>query len=84
MTESIKYNGKEFPTRLVMYPTLLGLAPVRVADYELWEEIADACEMGDEEAEEIDDSIIFYFDNGFIASEPTNEEIIKKLEKYGI
>ena len=82
--DTIKYFGKEYPTRLVLYPILSGLAPVRVADIELWNAIEDAYYMGDKEAENIDDSIFFYFDDGFIASEPTDEEIIKKLEENNL
>lgn len=76
------WNGKEFPVRVVMLPQELGGYKANVADFELWNAIEDAYYDGDKTANNIDDYIYYYCDSGFIASDPTDEEIIEYLIKH--
>ena len=48
-----------------------------IADNELWSAIEKDYEDNNPMATEIDNSIFYYCDNGFVASEPTEEEVIK-------
>lgn len=55
---------------------------VTIADYELWAAIEGDCEFGNQEAVCIDNEIYFYCDSGFIASNPTENEVIDYMHKY--
>ena len=82
--EYIEYKGKSYPTRWVYLMNALfkgQCALVQIADYELWEAIRNDYDAGIAEAIEIDNGIYFYCDSGFIASEPTDDEIIEYLKK---
>ena len=48
-----------------------------IADIELWFALEEDYENGDTIAIGIDNSIFYYCDSGFVASEPTEEEVIK-------
>lgn len=48
-----------------------------IADIELWFALEEDYENGDTMAIGIDNSIFYYCDSGFVASEPTEEEVIK-------
>ena len=48
-----------------------------IADNELWSAIEKDYEDHNSMAIEIDNLIFYYCDNGFVASEPTEEEVIK-------
>lgn len=51
-----------------------------IADIELWFALEEDYENGDTMATGIDNSIFYYCDSGFVASEPTEEEVIKYFE----
>lgn len=52
-----------------------------LADIELWFALEEDYENSDSLAVDIDNSIFYYCDNGFVASEPTEEEVIKYFEE---
>lgn len=82
--EYIEYKGVQYPVRLVylMNVEFHGQCEnAHIADYELWAAIKDDYDDGVEEAIEIDNDIYYYCDSGFIASEPTDDEIIKYLKE---
>ena len=66
-----------------MDEVVFGYSPIKVADYELWAAIEDDYENESSarhsEAVGIDNDIYFYCDSGFIASDPTDEQIIEEL-----
>ena len=78
-----EWNGKKFPVREVMLPQALGGFVAKVADFELWNAIEDAYYDGDKTANSIDNDIFYYCDSGFIASDPTDDEIILYIIKDG-
>lgn len=81
----VEYNGKKFPVRTVNLSSVSSYyTDVDVADYELFAAIESDYDEGKREAVEIDNSIFFYCDSGFIESDPTDEEIIDYLAKCGI
>ena len=51
-----------------------------IADIELWFALEEDYENGDTMAIGIDNSIFYYCDSGFVASKPTEEEVIKYFE----
>lgn len=79
-----EWNGEKYPVRLVpVDEEEVGFSPVAVADYELWKAIEHDYEHKDaerhSEAVAIDNEIYYYCDSGFIAGNPSDEEIIRKL-----
>ena len=80
-----EWNGKKFPVRVVSVDAeYFGYSPIKVADYELWNEIQYYVEqIRDLEAIRIDNEIYFYCRSGFIASDPTDEKIVDYLIKDG-
>ena len=48
-----------------------------IADIELWFAIKKDYENDNSTAVEIDNSIFYYCDSGFVASKPTEEDVIK-------
>lgn len=78
-----EWNGKKFPVRKVQLSEELGDRKENVADIELWFAIEEAYEKGDSKAHIIDSDIHVYCDSGFIASDPTDEEIVEYLIKHG-
>lgn len=82
--EVFTYNGVEYP---MMYVNSQIIAPEEfkgeenlmlcITDYELWVAISNHfldVPKGEEE-EEIDNSIYYYCDSGFVASNPSIEEL---------
>lgn len=83
-----EWGGKKFPVREVMFEVCDGMETiVKVADIELWNAIEYACDHEDaenhSEAVDLDRGIYYYCDSCFIASDPTDEEIIDYLIKNG-
>lgn len=76
-----EWNGKKFPVREVVLPEELGGFVANVATGELWDAIENAYNDGNKTANNIDDSIYFYCESGFIESDPTDEEIVEYLIK---
>lgn len=82
--EFIEYKGVQYPVRLVylMNVEFHGQCEnAYIADVELWAAIESDCDAGVREAIDIDNDIYFYCDSGFIASEPTDDEIIEYLKE---
>lgn len=77
-----EWNGEKFPVRYVWLPEELGGNKAKIADYELWDAICDFCERGDSDAVDIDNTVYFYCDSGFIASDPTDEDILDYLVRH--
>lgn len=78
----VEWNGKRFPVRTVDLPEKLGGFSADVTDIELYHEYEEEFLKGDNrEVYELDASIYFFCDSGFIASDPTDEEIIDYLLK---
>ena len=77
-----EWDGKKFPVREIRLPEELGGFVTNVATSELWDAIEDAYNADDKIAKNIDDSIYFYCEYGFIESDPTDEEIVEYLIKY--
>ena len=83
-----EWDGKKFPVRTVVFPIQEGFdTPINVADISLWDAIENAYDVkyhpNHKEAVGIDDDIYYYCDYGFIASDPTDEEIVDYLIKNG-
>ncbi len=81
-----EWDGKQFPVREVMFEGCDGMeTTVKVADFDLWDVIEDACRSKEHprhaEAVDLDNDIYFYCEEGFIASDPTDEEIVDYLCK---
>ena len=80
-----QWKGEKFPVRTITLPESWDYySPVNVADYELWKAIEEDCDNGNKDAIELDNSIFFFCDSGFIESDPTDEEIIKYLQTTGV
>ena len=79
-----EWDGKKFPVRTVVFPIQEGFdTPINVADISLWDAIEKDYNNGNSEAHALDNDIYFYCDYGFIASDPTDEEIVDYLIKHG-
>ena len=81
----INYKGNDYPTIEIALSNVSNIESnelVTIADYELWAAIEDDYENGDKEAVWIDNNVYFYCDSGFIASNPTESEIIEYMNKY--
>ena len=76
-----EWNGKKFPVREVELPEELGGFVANVTTIKLWDAIEDAYNDDDKTANNIDDSIYFYCEHGFIESDPTDEEVVEYLIK---
>lgn len=76
----IEWKGEKFPVRTITLPEKSGGYETTVADIELWAAIEDAYNRNDAVANEIDNEIYYYCDSGFIASDPTDEEILEALK----
>ena len=82
---NIRYKGIDYPVIEISLSKVSDIESdelVIIADYELWAAIEDDYEDGDKEAAWIDDSVYFYCDSGFIASNPTESEVIEYMNKY--
>jgi len=79
-----EWDGKKFPVREVMFEVCDGMETVvKVADIDLWDAIEEDYNYGNSEAIGLDNDIYYYCDYGFIASDPTSEEIVEYLIKNG-
>ena len=81
----IEYNGVKYPIIEISLSKVSDIESdeiVIIADYELWAAIEDDYEDSDKEAVWLDDKIYFYCDSGFIASNPTESEVIEYMNKY--
>ena len=77
-----EWNGDKFPVRVIQLPEEFGGFEANVADYDLWDAIEEDYNNNNKEAIEIDNSTFYYLDSGFIASDPTDEEIVKYLIEH--
>lgn len=79
-----EWDGKMFPVREVMFEVCDGMETVvKVADVDLWDAIEEDYNNGNSDAHALDNDIYYYCDYGFIASNPTDEEIVEYLIKNG-
>lgn len=81
----IEYNGVKYPTIEIPLSKVSDIESdeiVTIADYELWAAIEDDYEDGDKVAVWIENNVYFYCDSGFIASNPTESEVIDYMNKY--
>ena len=79
-----EWDGKKFPVREVMFKICDDMETVvKVADIDLWDAIEEDYNNGNSEAHALDNGIYFYCDYGFIANDPTDEEIVEYLIKNG-
>ncbi len=79
-----EWKGKKFPVRTVMFQIQEGFdTPINVADFDLWDAIEEDYNNGNSDAHALDNDIYFYCDYWFIASDPTDEEIVDYLIKHG-
>lgn len=81
----ITYKGIDYPTIDIELSKISDVDSdefVTIADCELNAAIEDGYIMGDEECTEIDNEIYFYCDSGFVASEPTEKEVVEYFDKY--
>lgn len=79
-----EWNGKKFPVREVMFNVCDDMETiVKVADVDLWDAIEEDYNNGISDAHALDNGIYYYCDYGFIASDPTDEEIVDYLIKNG-
>ena len=77
-----KYHGKKFPVRTVVLSDVkefYNMGSVNVSVQSLWDEIESDYWNDVLKAIDIDESIMYYFDDDFINSDPTDEEIVKQL-----
>lgn len=82
---NINYKGIDYPTIEIPLSKVSDIESdeiVTIADCELWLAIEDDYYNGDKEAVWLDDKIYFYCDSGFIASNPTESEVIEYINKY--
>lgn len=80
-----EWKGQKFPVRTVTLPdNFFECAGVRVnvTDVDLYHAYEVEYENGDINARAIDESIYYFCDSGFIASDPSDEEIIRYLQRY--
>lgn len=80
----IEYDGVKYPTIKIPLSKVSDIDSdeiVTIADYELWAAIEGDYVDGDKYAVWIDDSVYFYCDSGFIASNPTESEVIEYMNK---
>ena len=81
----INYKGNDYPTIEIALSKVSNIESnelVTIADYELWAAIEDDYEDGDKEAVWIDNNVYFYCDSGFIASNPTESEVIEYMNEF--
>ena len=85
--DSVEYKGKTYPTLVINVDKVDSSAKecnmhylVTLADYELWAAMEDDYDNDVSEAVELDNEIFYYCDSGFIASNPTEEEVIEYMK----
>ena len=79
----IEYKDKRYPTIVIQankidpeFKDAPDIATVTIADYELWKAIEDGYYKGNSLETEIDNTIHYYCDSGFVASKPTEGEVV--------
>ena len=80
----IEYDGVKYPTIEIPLSKVSDIDSdeiVTIADYELWAAIEGDYENGVKDAVWLDDEVYYYCDNGFIASNPTEDEVIEYMNK---
>ena len=78
------YKGINYPTIEIPFSKISEIESddmAIIADYELWAAIEDDYVDGDKEAAWIDNNVYFYCNSGFIASNPTESEVIEYMNK---
>ncbi len=79
-----EWKGQNFPIRTITLPEdffeMAGVK-VNVADVDLYHAYEVEYENGDMHANAIDETIYYFCDSGFIASDPSDEEIIRYLRR---
>ena len=87
--DSVEYKGKTYPTIVINVDKIEDDAAkcgmnylVTLADYELWVAIEKDYDNDVLEAVDVDNNIYYYCDSGFVASNPTEEEVIAYMKKY--
>lgn len=81
----VNYKGVKYPTIEISLSKVSDIESdeiVSIADYELWAAIEDDYENGVKDAVWLDDKIYYYCESGFIASNPTEDEVIEYMNKY--
>lgn len=83
-----EWYGYKYPVRIVpVDENVVGFSPIKVADFKLWNAIEYAYDHEDSErhseAVDLDNEIFYYCDYGFIASNPSDEEIREYLKNNG-
>jgi len=77
----IKFRGYEYPVIRIEGNKIDFECPIGVeytiCDIEFWWDVLERpCMEGDKEANEIDSQIFYYCDSGFVASEPTEQQVL--------
>ena len=84
----IECKGEKYPIRTVnigdFYDDEELQGEIDVADVDLYWAYEDEYWKGDPEINDLDGSIYFFCDTGFIASDPTDKEIVDYLIKAGV
>lgn len=79
----IDYKGKKYPARDIdNVPGFEDEGTVTVADYALWLAMEDDYDNEDKEAHGIDNEIFAYVENGFLESNPTDDELRDNLKSF--
>ena len=90
----IEYNGKMFPVADIEGYKIDSECPktdylgmpimYSVSTERLNSELKSGLDCGDKEAEEIDNEIFFYCDNGFLEGNPSEEDVIKYFKNLNL
>lgn len=88
----VEYKDKRYPTIIIsanaIVPGYFENAPddyeVTIADVELWSAIEKDYEKNIREALDIDNEIFYYCDSGFIASKPTEGEVVHYFKNVNL
>ena len=88
----IEYKDKRYPVVRIsanaIAPGHFENAPddyeVTIADWDLWNAIQEDYEKGVREAIDIDNDIFYYCDSGFIATGPTEGEVVHYFKSVSL
>jgi len=82
---NVEWRGKSYPARVVQLPEVLGGYEVSVTTTDIYDAYEAELNNGNKEAVALDNTLYFFFGNGFIESDPTDEEIVQKIliEEFG-
>lgn len=84
-TINIEYNGKSYPCVEVDFEDVYNDGTsflTLVAEEPLWNVLEDKVNDGEEEATEIDNMIAYYLPDGFLANNPTYEEVVAEIKRW--